>query len=514
MTSTNDTSARAHRLSRRILLRRGLGVIGALAAGGVWHGRRGADARASGTVAGARLVAAQANVPAPTAVMAWDGVVLEAIRRARLGPPMVARALAIIHTAMYDAWAAYHPVAAGTRLGGLLRRPKAEHTPANKTEAISYAAYRTAADLFPAQLALFDAQMAQLGYDAADARTTTRTPAGIGNLAAQAVLAFRHGDGSNQLGDLQPGAYADYTGYAPVNGPDHIADPNRWQPLRFSDGQGGFVAPGFIAPHWGLVTPFALRSGSQLRPPPPPRYPSEEYRRQAEQVLEDSANLTDEHKAIVEYWADGPNSELPPGHWCLFAALVSERDGHDLDADVQLLFALTNALLDASIAAWDAKRAYDSPRPITAIRFLFDGQPVRAWGGPYQGTRVIDGGTWRPYQPDTFLTPPFPEHVSGHSTFSAAAAEILARFTGRDAFGAYYTRPAGASAVEPGAAPPRDVTLRWDTFSEAAGQAGRSRRSGGIHFEAGDLAGREMGRRIAELVWDRAQSYITGAAGA
>ena len=157
---------------------------------------------------------------------------------------------------------------------------------------------------------------------------------------------------------------------------------------------------------------------------------------------------------------------------------------------------MTNALLDAGIAAWDAKRAYDSPRPITAIRFLFARQPVRAWAGPNHGTRVIDGADWRPYQADSFLTPPFPEYVSGHSTFSAAAAEILARFTGSDAFGVSATRPAGSSLFEPGAAPAADVTLRWETFSAAADEAGLSRRYGGTHFEAGDLAGRSGGRSV------------------
>jgi hypothetical protein len=483
-------------MSRRTLLGRGLGLLGAVAAG-----------PSLGVVQ-----ASAAPARTPSVALAWDATVLEAIRRTRLGPPMVARALAVIHTAMFDAWAAYDPTALGTRLGDLFRRPAAERTPANKGEAISYAAYHTAVDLFPSERALFEAALAEFGYDAGGEDGPAGSPRAIGVRAARAVLAFRHGDGSNQLGDLAPGAYADYTGYAPVNTVDRIVDPNRWQPLRFSDGRGGFSTPGYIGPHWGLVTPFALTSGAQLRPPPPPRFPSDAYRRQAEEILEISASLTDEQKVIAEYWADGPSSELPPGHWCLFAALVAERDGHDLDADVQLLFALTNALLDAGIAAWDAKRAYDSARPITAIRFLYAGQPVRAWAGPYQGTQVIDGADWVPYQAAAFVTPPFAEYVSGHSTFSAAAAEILARFTGSDALDVSYTRPAGSSAFEPGAVPADDVTLSWDSFSAAADQAGLSRRYGGIHFEAGDLVGRALGRRVGALVWEKARAYITGVA--
>src|SRR5438034_1293950 len=241
----------------------------------------------------------------------WDNAALQAIRVAKLGPPIVARALAIVHTVMYDAWAAYDDRAVGTRLGGSLRRPGVERTLASKNEAVSFAAYRALVDLFPTQTPSFNDVLASLGYDLANGSTDVATPAGVGNVAATAVIAFRHHDGANQLGDLHPGAYSDYTGYVPVNDPDHINDPNRWQPLRFSDGHGGTVTPGFIAPHWGRVVPFALTSGSQFRPPEVPNlYPFGGYRVQAEQILHYSARLTDTQKAIAEYWADGPNSAM------------------------------------------------------------------------------------------------------------------------------------------------------------------------------------------------------------
>jgi hypothetical protein len=426
-----------------------------------------------------------------------------------------------LHTCIYDAWAAYDPQAVGTRFGNLLRRPAAEHTTANKEEAISYAAYRALVDLFPTEVATFTGLMGTLGYSLGSAATSLdpSTPSGIGNLAAQAVIAFRHGDGANQLGDLHPGAYSDYTGYVPVNDPDHINDPNAWQPLRVPTAAGGGVVQQYIAPHWGLVTPFALTSGAQFLPGEGPElYPSDEYREQALEVLEYSANLTDERKVIAEYWADGPSSELPPGHWCLFAQCVSSSAGHDLDADVKMFFAMTNAIFDASIVGWDAKRAFNSVRPVTAIHYLFTGEQVTAWGGPFHGTIQIDGGDWQPYQAATVVTPPFPEYISGHSIFSAAGAEILKRFTGSDTFPTCpalpnihpYTQPAGSSRVEPGAVPAADVTLSWATFSEAADQAGLSRRYGGIHFVKGDLIGRELGRLVAAQAWDKAQSYFTG----
>src|SRR5437667_1643914 len=460
-------------------------------------------------------VAAPQDVAATTDNVAiqWDNALLQAIRVTKPGPPIVARALAIVHTAIYDAWAAYDDRAVGTRLGASLRRPSSERTLASKNEAVSFAAYGALVDLFPTQTLAFNDVMTSLGYDPANGSSDVATPAGVGNVAAAAVIAFRHHDGANQLGDLHPGAYSDYTGYVPVNDPDHINDPNRWQPLRFSDGHGGFVTPGFIAPHWGQVVPFALASGSQFRPPQVPNlYPFGGYRVQAEQILHYSARLTDREKAIAEYWADGPNSELPPGHWMLFGQFVSRRDGHTLDQDVKMFFALANAVFDAGIVAWDCKRAYDYVRPVTAVHFLFAGKRIRAWAGPNRGTRVIDGADWEPYQPRTFVTPPFPEFISGHSTFSAAAAEILKSFTGSDVFGASTTVHAGSSKVEPGAVPAADVMLSWATFSDAAAQAGISRRYGGIHFVPGDLQGRRSGRLVGAQVWAKALTYFNGTA--
>jgi len=449
----------------------------------------------------------------PSVGVQWDSLALEAVRRTHLGPPMVARALAVAHTAMYDAWGAYDATAAGTRLGATLRRPASERTTGNKERAVSFAAYRALADLFPSERALFDGFMQQLGYDPAIASTDVSTPEGIGNVAADAVLTFRHHDGSNQLGDLAAGSYSDYTGYQSVNSPSQVTDPNRWQPLLVPDGQGGVTAQRFIAPQWGLVTPFALTSGAQFRPASVPNlYPSAGYTDQVQEIISYSANLTDEQKSIVEYWADGPASELPPGHWALFAEWVAARDKHSIDDDVKMFFALSNALLDASIAVWDCKRVFDYVRPITAVRFLMAGREINAWGGPYKGTQTILGEYWQAYQTSVVPTPAFPEFSSGHSAFSAAGAEVLKSFTGSDAFGQSVTIKAASSRVEPGAVPAFDVTLSWPTFSAAADQAGMSRRYGGIHFKEGDLQSRAIGRLIGAQAWAKAKEYFAGSA--
>ncbi|MGZ4961482.1 MAG: vanadium-dependent haloperoxidase [Limisphaerales bacterium] len=451
-----------------------------------------------------------AHTFADSLVTDWNAATLQAIRITKPGPPMVARMLAVVQTCEYEAWAAYDANAVGTRLGASLRRPAAERIEANKQKAISYAAYRALADLFPTQKPMADSLMLSMGFDPNDATTDTSTPAGIGNVAATTVLEFRHHDGANQLGDLHAGAYSDYSGYTPVNTPDQIVDPNRWQPLRVSDGHGGYIIQKFVAPFWYNVIPFAMPTSSVFRPDAPIRYPHGQYIAQAEALIHLSETLDDRTKMIAEYWADGPNSELPPGHWNLFAQVISKRDHMSLDDDVKLFFALDNAMLDASIAVWECKRVYDSERPITAIRFLKKGKKIRAWAGPFQGVKVINGEDWNPYQPANVVTPAFAEYCSGHSAFSAAGAEVLKQFTGSDVFNHSVTLAAGSSKVEPGVVPAANLSLTWATFSDAADEAGMSRRYGGIHFEQGDLNSRMLGRQIGNACFAHAQQYWTG----
>ena len=444
-------------------------------------------------------------------VLRWDEQTLAAIRALKTGPTINARALAIVHTAMYDAWAAYDATAVGTRLGGSLRRPAAERTLAYKSTAISYAAYRALLGVYPAKAADFTAFMTALGYDPNDTSTDPATPAGVGNQAAAAVLAFRSGDGANQAG-----GYADTcvpACYLPVNTPDQVNDVFHWQPLRVPDGNGGFVVQKFLTPHWRNVTPFALTSPDQFLPPGPTRLTLGLLDEEVNEAILQSAALTDVQKVRVEYWADGPASETPPGHWCLFAQAISRARGHSLDQDAKLFLALANAELDASIAAWNAKRRWDYVRPITAVRTRKAGQLILAWGGPYRGTRLIRGQDYRPYQPETFPTPPFPEYVSGHSTFSSAGARVLLRFTGSDLFGARVTVRPGTSRVEPGATPLLPQILTWPTFSGALDEAGRSRRQGGIHFLDGDYHGRALGTSVGQNAWTKAQTYFDGTAG-
>jgi hypothetical protein len=454
-------------------------------------------------------------------VVQWDAAALQGIRDAKLGAPIGARVLAIVHTCIYDAWAAYDPRANGTQLRGALRRPVPERTSRNKDRAISYAAYRALADVMPVDTeSVYVPLMKRLGYERADNSVDIETATGIGNVACGAVLEFRHYDKANQLGDLAPGAYSDWSGYKASNSVSlvpvraSVSNPDRWQPLSYFDSTGSLIAQKFLCSHWSFVVPFAMTKGDEFRDmlerTGPAKYGSAEYQRQAEELVNISASLTDRQKMISEYWADGPNSEQPPGHWALLAQFISVRDRHTMDDDAKMFFALTNAMFDAGIAAWDAKRTYDSVRPVTAVSLLFRGKAIRAWGGPGKGTIEMDGSQWAPYQLATSPTPPFPEYVSGHSTFSAAAARTLALWTGSDRFGGSATLPKGSSKIEPGLTPAQAVLLRWETFTSAAEEAGASRLYGGIHFRIADTVGRELGRRVTEKAWEKAQRYIGG----
>jgi hypothetical protein len=468
---------------------------------------------------------------AATVVTVWNQAALTEITPvSKLGPPIIARALAIAHTCMYDAWSVYDVSAAAT-LDDTPRRPASERTDANKAKAISYAAYNCLLNLFPAGASRLAAVMTGLGYDPNDTSTDLTTPQGIGNVAAARVIHFRRHDGSNQYGNLSASGvpYSDYTGYVPRNPPlpfcspqtvgpcpPNIADPLHWQPLISSTG----VTQVFIAPHWERVTPFALSEADEydnqpgIIPPPNIQQGPAHYLADVLQMVQYSAALDLRRKLIVEYWADGPNTVLPPGHWGVFAQFVSARDQHSIDDDVKMFFAMHNASFDASIVCWHIKRFYDGVRPITAARYLAQGTTVVAWGGPGRPTEPIPAEKWIPYNPGSNLTPSFPGYFSGHSVFSRSSATVLQLFTGSDTFG-YRTVLAGTvlspfGRVEPLIPPAPPTTFTYPTFSSAAAEAGLSRLYGGIHFSDDNDTGQRVGTLVGQQAWAQAQLYFGG----
>jgi hypothetical protein len=443
----------------------------------------------------------------------WGAMALEATaldtERFSPRPTITSRYLGLIFTAVFDAWSRYDANAIPVYLEGVDRRPEKEHILSNKETAISYAAYRTMCEYYYADSALFADFMLKLGYDPNDRSLDPETPAGIGNLAAKAVIEARKGDGSNQYGEEEGSngeKYFDYTGYKPVNPVDTMNDINRWQPKYFSDGKGGKFAPGCLTPFWDKVKPLALQSADQFRPGPPPMVGSEQLEKEVQEVIEMQANLTDEQKALVEFMRDGPKSVQQAGHWLIFAQDVSRRDNHRLDEDVKMYFLNQVTAMDAFIASWDSKMYYDYARPYALVHDYYQDQVIKAWGGPDSGMVEMQGQYWRPYSPETFLCPPFPSYTSGHSTVSGACSEALRLFTGSDTFGTEVKLVPGA-LTEPNNLGDT-VTLVFPTFTETADMAGISRVLGGYHIQADNVAGLQLGRDVAQEVWEFYKEHL------
>jgi hypothetical protein len=569
----------------------------------------------------------------------WDEALLDAIRRDVPAPTVHARNLFHTSAAMWDAWAAYDPRAEGYFVKEKL---EAENVTASREAAISYAAFRVLLWRYSKAAGLqetFDelvSTMRSLCYRIDYTSTKGDSPAALGNRIAAAVIAFGKDDGS-----LEQKRYVDTT-YKPANPPLVVAntdaamvDPNRWQPLALAQivAQNGLPIPGnvqrFVGPQWGHVRAFALDpspDGVPIDPGPPPRLgdaTDKEFKQAALHVIRFSGELDpndgvtmdispgalgdnplgtndgDGHeenpvtgapyepdvvlrgdftRVLAQFWADGPASETPPGHWNTIANGVSDApefehriggQGPEVDRlewDVKLYFALNGAVHDAAIAAWGLKGRYDSVRPISMIRYMgsrgqssdphgpsFDpaGLPlvpglvevvtkrssapggrhdelaghvgeiaILAWrGNPLDPTTATSGSgwilatRWVPYQLPTFVTPAFAGYVSGHSTFSRAAAEVMTAITGDRYFPgglSEWTVPAGSLKVDLG--PSTDVTLQWATYYDAADQAGISRLFGGIHIAPDDFEGRKIGSICGKDAWALAQRYFDGSA--
>ncbi|MBK1878499.1 FG-GAP-like repeat-containing protein [Pelagicoccus mobilis] len=464
--------------------------------------------------------------------------------------------------------------------------------------------------------------MQQLGYDPDDTSVEGNSPAAVGNRIGNAVLEINYHDGSNELND-----YADTSGYEAVNDPmpvelsgTEVVDINRWQPLLFQNAVSqngipiGELTQTFLGVNWREVDTFALQKPTSstiaFDPGPPPQYPDQ---RQAfidstVEVIRFSSYLdpqdgemidispgarlnnplgtndgtgrptnpfnglayqpnlvkrADYGRILAEFWADGPASETPPGHWNTLHNEITQSPFFErkfmgrgeelskLEWDVRAYLALNGAMHDAAVAAWTLKRQYDYSRPITMIRYFGgngqssdpnlpsyhpDGLPlipelielitdesaaegqrhhhlassvgkvaIRSWAGEPDNADTGVGGVdwilpedWFPYQRSTFVTPAFAAFVSGHSTFSRAAAEVMTLLTGDPFFpagmGQFLFPKNGFLEFEQG--PSEDVILQWATYYDAADQAGISRLYGGIHVRADDFIGRTLGSRI------------------
>ena len=449
--------------------------------------------------------------------------------------------------------------------------------------------------------------------------------------------------------------------YPSATGPFNpaLADVNHWQPLFIDSAitQNGLIGTDlqqYIGPHWGAVETFAMgktgnnpgpHSWSAIDPGAPPQFGSTEFRDNALLLIRYSNNLdpsqgdgsqlinispntsgnrplgthtdqgygmnlitnqpyvdnfvksADYGRVLAEFWADGPESETPPGHWNVIANNVSDNPlivkqiggtgpvVDNLEWDTKLYFSLNGAVHDSAVAAWGAKRVFDYSRPITMIRYMGslgqssnpadaatyhpNGLPletdlvevitsqtiapggrhrnvydnanrdkygnfveyhseeelvgkitVHAWNHEpddpttqLSGTAWILSENWVPFQQDNFVTPAFAAYVSGHSTFSRAAAEVMSLFTDSEYFpgGLGEMTFAVNDFLDFELGPEGEVTLQWAKYYDAADEAGISRLWGGIHVPPDDFAGRIMGSQIGIDAYQWAQQYFQGA---
>lgn len=642
-----------------------------------------------------------------SAAREWNEQTLAAIRINLPNPPAHARNLHHVATAMYDAWAAYDPVAVGyiynEKIASLPTGSAAIE--AARREAISYAAYRVLRARFvtatptPAGAATTEAnlraKMTALGYSVSAAEgglTGSTTPSELGKRIGQAILTWGASDGFSTTDyGAYPQAYNSATNPnmlparamsvlgnnlefpSQANMPIGVGvpliansaqnytadtDPNFWQPLALSTSvsQNGIPTPGGIQAFAGVqslaTTPFSLTRNDPLKPwldlggpsrlstPGNPSATDAGYKAGAMDVLQKSAKLNDNTlidispgafgnnplgsdagaghpvnpitntpyasnlvkrgdfaRVIAEFWADGPNSETPPGHWHVLANEVSDdplvvkkirgtgNTVNDLEWDIKTYFSLAGAVHDAACVCWSNKRYYNGTRPITMIRYMGTmGQSTDPAGPSYhpqglpletgvvevitdessaQGgkhalvwdlmTNTYDDGSfhvgeiavysypgegrtlapaqlppvaattqnsirwmlakdWLPFQRKTFNTPAFPGYMSGHSTFSRAAAEALTLLTGSPSFpGGLHHRTIPANSMQIDLGPSASVDLQWNTYFDGADQAGQSRRWGGIHPFEDDFAGRILGVQVGKSAFALAEKYWTGA---
>jgi PAP2 superfamily len=340
---------------------------------------------------------ARAGAAEQSAVAPWIELELEAIATHRTNPPRASRELAHVSRAMYLAALA----------GGRAR-----------DDAVAGAASTVLVHFYPDKAGSIDARAGEL------ADVNSRAFAG-GRLVGRLLIARANSDGADAV----------WTGSPP-------GEPGSWVTTPPA-----FTYPP-LEPWAGTWRTWNLRDGAQFRPVAPPAYGGPVFEAEVDEVYAVSQTLTAEQRRIADYWADGAGTVTPPGHWNrialddIGAARLSTLRASELFA------ALNTAQADAFIACWDAKYAYWTLRPVTAIRRRID--PM-----------------WLSYT----VTPPFPAYVSGHSTTSAAASTVLA---------ALFPDRAGK-------------------LGAMAEEAAVSRLYGGIHFRSDNDAGLELGRRVGAV---------------
>jgi len=371
-------------------------------------------------------------------IVSWNNTALDVLKAARTRPPEASRAMAMVHVAMHEA------VIAATHATAIRSNQKAA--------ACSVAAHAVLRHLFPGQSEMLDARLDSM---VPKLLTCSFEDLGLtlGEQAGKTVLQWRERDHSEES-----------VPYVPED------RPGAWRP----------TPPGYEnahAPHWPMVTPFSMSSGSQFRSAGYPALASRDYALALNKTkrlgAKNSEFRTDDQTEIAQFWSDGAGTVIL---WNLVAQQAASSEEISLPDTARVFALLNTAIADAVIAAWDDKYHFNLWRPVTAIREAdTDGNPL---------TEAEPG--WEPLCPTT----PEAEHTSAHCTVSGAASRLLELFFERDDV------PFVLTSVES-----PQITRLFRSFSEAASEAVDSRVYAGLHFEFSTTTGLDKGRRIAEHVW-------------
>jgi hypothetical protein len=314
-------------------------------------------------------------------------------------------------------------------------------------------------------------------------------------------LTIRDSDNSITAGVLSPDNPQPNTGYFDISLNNSVADVKKWTAMKFNG-----VTQTYLTPEWGNVTGvLSSDKFNELLTSTQSLYPTDsQLLSELNEVVSVKQSLTDKQKMIAEFWAGGPGTVTPPGIWNIITGSILDTKYSFISEQINAYHYVNSALFQASIMAWKLKRMNMQSRPIQRIR-------------------LNGNSSWVPYQPSTFITPPFPDFVSGHSTFSSAAAGVLKYIFQTDFIDdlklekevlslispLFYTKSVDArlhnififpSTSSIDSAPVSGCFIGWNNLSEVAQEAGISRVYGGIHVMSSNYAGLLLGSNIAESI--------------
>jgi membrane-associated phospholipid phosphatase len=390
------------------------------------------------------------SAPGTDVILDWNAMLLNAIQAVETSPPIAARNQAIVHAAMFDAVNGIE-----RRYSNFLVNVRAEDAVnASTTAAAAQAAYQVLVDLYPTQRAEFQMQLERSLAEVPDGITEDNGIT-VGQFVADRILA-------NRVNDGVAGSQDRYTpGTAP--GSYQFTRPDNFVALS------GF----------GNVTPFAIDNVNRFVPNNLPAYGSNLYAAELNEVQRlggvNSNARTGDQAEVAVFWAyDRGDTFRPPAQWNQIAQTVALQEGSSLLSNARLFAHLNIAQADAGIVAWQTKYTYNQLRPITAVRLAdTDGN-----------LQTIVDPNWQSYLP----TPPFPDYISGHATFGAAAAQVLAAY-----YGDNYALNVSSQEIH-------GSYRSFRSFQDAAAENGISRIYGGVHIQSANRDGLIAGTRVANYV--------------